>query len=54
LKVENYDRQSSRYGDVQTEDLPFQPTKLCLNYAETAFLLVGTKGVLVGEFPGTI
>jgi hypothetical protein len=54
LKVDNYEQQSSRYGDVVPDDLPFMVKKVCLNFAESAFLLVGSKGVLVGEFPGTI
>lgn len=54
LQVEIIQEQSGKWGDAQLTDLPFEPTKLELNFAESAFLLSGPKGVLVGEFPGKI
>lgn len=34
-----------------TDNLQFEPTKLGLNQQETAFVLYGPRGILVGNFP---
>lgn len=52
LLVENF--HDARFGEPQTDDLPFEPTSLSLNLAESAFLLSGPKGVLIGEMPGAL
>lgn len=54
LLVEDTLAQSSKWSDVKTTDLPFEPTKIVLNFTESAFLLSGPKGVLVGDLPGTM
>lgn len=38
-------------GFIKSFGLPFVPTGMTLNQAETAFVLKGEHGVLIGNFP---
>lgn len=45
---------SSKYGLIKSDLLPFEPRTISLNLAESAVMLTGQKGVLIGHLPGTI
>ena len=54
LCYEKFVSDGGKYGFERSEYLPFEPTDIVTNIAETAFVLYSSHGVFVGNFPSNL